>query len=71
MPKRRTGSADPPRSVDAGRLRAIQMAVAGATRAEVELHLRDGYEIDDVDAVLDDVFGKDSEGSTRMSWGAS
>jgi hypothetical protein len=33
------------------------MAVAGRSRSEVEEHLRATYAVDDLDALLDDVFG--------------
>lgn len=65
-----THAAEDEETVDAGRLRAIQMAVAGSTRAEVELYLRARHEPADVGAILDDVFGKGSEDESRMSWGA-
>jgi hypothetical protein len=44
-------------SLDAARLAAIEMAVAGRTRSEVEEHLRATYALEDLDALLDDVFG--------------
>jgi hypothetical protein len=44
-------------SLDAARLAAIEMAVAGRSRSEVEEHLRATYAVDDLDALLDDVFG--------------
>ena len=57
--------ATPPRAADAGSrteprrrpLAAIEMAVAGRTRSEVEEHLRATYALEDLDALLDDVFG--------------
>ena len=55
--------------LDAARLAAIQMAVAGSTRDEVQGHLRDRFGLEDVTAILDDVFGTGSPGSSRMSWG--
>jgi hypothetical protein len=44
-------------SLDAARLAAIEMAVAGRSRDEVEAHLRATYAVGDLDALLDDVFG--------------
>jgi hypothetical protein len=55
--------------LDAARLAAIQMAVAGSTREEVERHLRERFGVRSVDPILDDVFGTGSHGATRMSWG--
>jgi len=43
--------------LDAARLVAIEMAVAGRTREEVERHLLDAYGGPDTSAVLTDVFG--------------
>ena len=45
------------RDVSAARLVAIEMAVAGRTRDEVDAHLRDAFDVDDTRALLDDVFG--------------
>ncbi len=45
------------RDLSAARLVAIEMAVAGRTRDEVEDHLRDAFDVDDTRALLDDVFG--------------
>jgi hypothetical protein len=44
-------------SLEAARLVAIEMAVAGRTRSEVDAHLRESFRIADPSAVLDDVFG--------------
>jgi hypothetical protein len=49
--------APPDGSLDAARLAAIEMAVAGRSRDEVESHLRATYAVEDLDALLDDVFG--------------
>jgi hypothetical protein len=54
---------------DAARLAAVQMAVAGSTRDEVERFLRDRFALPDVDVILDDVFGTGSQGTSRISWG--
>jgi cell division septum initiation protein DivIVA len=48
----------PQRPGSAGaRLLATQMAVSGATRAEIEQRLRSGFEIDDPGALLDAILG--------------
>jgi hypothetical protein len=45
----------------AARLVALQMAVAGSARVEVEAHLRTTFEIEDPTAILNDVFGQESK----------
>jgi hypothetical protein len=52
----------------AARLVALQMAVAGADRGEVEAHLRVNFEISDTTSILDDVFGRGSGASKRVTW---
>jgi hypothetical protein len=53
----------------AARLVALQMAVAGANRGEVEAHLRVNFALgDDPDRILDDVFGRGTESDKRVSW---
>ncbi len=42
---------------DGARLVALQMAVAGTSREEVEAHLRRGFGLEDPHPILDDVFG--------------
>ncbi len=39
------------------RLLATQMAVSGSSRAEIEARLREGFEIDDTEAILDAILG--------------
>jgi hypothetical protein len=39
------------------RLLATQMAVSGCSREEIELRLRNGFEIDDAEAILDAILG--------------
>lgn len=39
------------------RLLATQMAVSGCSREEIELRLRNGFEIEDTDAILDAILG--------------
>ncbi len=53
----------------AARLVAIEMAVGGSSRAEVEQHLRGRLAIADPDALLDDVFGPASHAGSRLAWG--
>ena len=45
----------------AARLVALQMAVAGSARVEVEAHLRSTFAMDDPGAILNDVFGQESK----------
>ncbi len=56
-----TPAPDPPvldRQGPAGaRLLATQMAVSGNSREEIEARLRNGFEIDDADAILDAILG--------------
>jgi hypothetical protein len=49
-PPRHTGSA-------AARLLATQMAVSGASRQEIEMRLRNGFEIEDTNEILDAILG--------------
>jgi hypothetical protein len=44
-------------ALDSARLVAIEMAVSGRTREEVGRHIRGAYDLADVEALLDDVFG--------------
>jgi hypothetical protein len=53
----------------AARLVALQMAVAGANRGEVEAHLRVNFSLgDNPGRILDDVFGRGTEPDKRVSW---
>ncbi|MEA2123967.1 MAG: hypothetical protein QOI80_749 [Solirubrobacteraceae bacterium] len=45
----------------AARLVALQMAVAGSARVEVEAHLRKTFSLDEPTAILNDVFGTESK----------
>jgi hypothetical protein len=47
--------------LDSARLMAIEMAVSGRTREEVGRHVRGAYDLPDVEALLDDVFGPPAE----------
>lgn len=53
---------------DAARMVAIDMAVSGRTRAEVDAHLRENFRLTDVDDLLDDVFGGTGEHASRRTW---
>lgn len=44
-------------STAGARLLATQMAVSGNSREEIEARLRNGFEIDDTDAILDAILG--------------
>jgi vacuolar-type H+-ATPase subunit H len=50
------------------RLVALQMAVAGGKRDEVESHLKRTFDLPDVEGILDDVFGDGAESGKRASW---
>lgn len=52
----------------AARLVAIEMAVGGSSRAEVELHLRE-LGTPDPQELLDDVFGAASHAGSTLAWG--
>jgi hypothetical protein len=50
--------------LDAARLAAIELAVAGRSRDEVARHVRSTYGVADVEPLLDDVFGpRDGNGA--------
>jgi len=50
-----SGSA--PADAAGARLLATQMAVSGSRREEIEARLRNGFEIEDVDSILDAILG--------------
>ena len=50
------------------RLVALQMAVAGGNRGEVEAHLRRAFELSDPSDILDDIFGSGSDADKRVVW---
>jgi hypothetical protein len=50
------------------RLVALQMAVAGGKRQEVEVHLQRTFDLGDVTQILDDVFGSGEPGAERAGW---
>ena len=43
---------------DAARLVAVEMALAGSSRGDVDRHLRSAYNVADTNDLLDDVFGR-------------
>ena len=50
-----------PRSDPAGaRLLATQLAVSGSSREEIAERLRNGFEIEDTDAILDAILGPEA-----------
>jgi hypothetical protein len=53
----------------AARLVAIEMAVGGSSRAEVEEHLRERLGVREPEPLLDDVFGAASHAGSRLAWG--
>lgn len=50
------------------RLVALQMAVAGGNRGEVEVHLRRTFDLPDLSSILDDVFGQGTDSDKRVAW---
>ncbi|HEU4392165.1 MAG TPA: hypothetical protein VFR04_00880 [Solirubrobacterales bacterium] len=53
-----SGSPAPGEGTPAGaRLLATQMAVSGSSREEIEARLRNGFEIEDTDSILDAILG--------------
>lgn len=62
----------PPRPADpddAPRLLAVELAVAGATRADVDARLRERFGVSSTAELLDEVFGVGSSPSARLPWG--
>lgn len=63
------GLEEPPERVnDSVRLLAVEMAVAGATRDEVAMRLRDAFGIADSRPVLDAVYGAGADARSRLPW---
>jgi hypothetical protein len=54
---------------EAARLVAIEMAVGGASRGEVERHLERQFGEQAEPSLLDGVFGPDRDSTTRLTWG--
>ncbi len=52
-----TSSSEAPGPPEEAVLRATQMAVAGSPRSDIELALRDEFELDDPGSVVDDILG--------------
>lgn len=50
------------------RLVALQMAVAGGNRGEVEAHLRRAFDLDQPADILDDIFGSGTTSDKRVVW---
>ena len=50
------------------RLVALQMAVAGGARGEVEVHLLRTFDLEDLTSILDDVFGQGTDADKRVAW---
>jgi len=65
-PANGTGTGEVP---SAARLVAIEMAVGGSSRAEVEQHLRERLGVGEPEPLLDDVFGVASHAGSRLAWG--
>ncbi len=65
-----TATPAPTAGPGAARLLAIEMAVDGATRAEVADRLRERFGLETPAELLDGVFGADTEGSSRLRWGS-
>jgi hypothetical protein len=75
-PLRAVPSPEPPRAApaasrtDGARLVAIEMAVGGFSRGEVQDRLVREYGLREPGTILDDVFGVGSGADSRMPWGA-
>lgn len=50
------------------RLVALQMAVAGGNRGEVDTHLRRAFDFEDPGEILDDIFGSGTTPDKRVAW---
>jgi hypothetical protein len=57
-----------PPNANAATMVAIQMAASGATRAQVEVHIRDELGISEPASILDEVFGLGSDPDATVSW---
>jgi hypothetical protein len=68
QPAATNGQSDTP-VPSAARLVAIEMAVGGSARSEVEQHLRVELGVSDPQPLLDDVFGATSHAGSRLAWG--
>jgi hypothetical protein len=63
-----SASTSPPDRALGARLVALQMAVAGGNRGEVEAHLRRAFELDAPESILDDIFGSGTDPDKRVAW---
>jgi hypothetical protein len=61
----------PPVSDDAPRLLAVELAVTGATRADVDARLRERFALRSTTELLDAVFGVGSSPGSRLPWGGA
>lgn len=66
-PPRGDAGAGPDQALGA-RLVALQMAVAGGNRGEVEAHLRRAFDLDEPRSILDDIFGSGTDSDKRVVW---
>jgi F0F1-type ATP synthase membrane subunit b/b' len=64
----RTTKAEEDDQLLGARLVALQMAVAGGNRGEVEAHLRRAFDLPNPQSILDDVFGRGTDASKRVVW---
>jgi hypothetical protein len=69
FPPRTPASAASDELPNAARLVAIEMAVGGSSRAEVAAHLLAQFGIAEPAPLLDDVFGSESQATSRLAWG--
>lgn len=53
---------------DGARLKAIEMALSGSSRAETGVCLSHDFRVADPSAILDDVFGPGTPPTARMPW---
>jgi hypothetical protein len=65
--ERDLAAAGPPDETLAARLVALQMAIAGGSRAEVDAHLRRAFALEDPSQMLDEVFGADTPGEQQVT----
>jgi hypothetical protein len=66
-PRGEPAGAGPDQALGA-RLVALQMAVAGGNRGEVESHLRRAFDLDEPGSILDDIFGSGTDAEKRVVW---
>jgi hypothetical protein len=66
-PHSESAGAGPDQALGA-RLVALQMAVAGGNRGEVESHLRRAFDLTEPGSILDDIFGSGTDAEKRVVW---